>query len=490
VIGSPDLRLDSRRGAGVLAAAVLASGIAFLDGTVVNAALPSIADELVASLADLQWVISAYLLTLGAFLVLGGSLGDHYGRRRVLVWGLLGFAATSALCGIAPNTEVLVAGRSLQGVAGALMVPGSLAIVQASFRTVDRGRAIGMWSGLSGVSVALGPFLGGWLIDSLSWRLVFFVNVPLVAVTVLLAIRFVPETRDPTASGGIDWLGGAVLVVGLGAGVYALIQAPSGGWSASTIALGLVGVVALVLFPVVERRVDHPMVPLTMFRSRQFSGANAVTLLVYAALSGVFFLLVVHLQTDMGYSALEAGASLLPVTACLLVLSPRAGALSQRTGPRIPMTVGPLIAGSGMALLALAEPGRSYWVAVLPGAIVLGLGLSVTVAPLTTAVLAAAGDEHAGIGSAINNAVSRVASLVAIAILPVAAGLTTSGDSLDLVDGFDKAMVISGVTCALGGLVAAALIRTGTPTRIVRRADVTIPCPPGLIEEEPSADAA
>jgi EmrB/QacA subfamily drug resistance transporter len=487
VTGAPDLRLDSRTGAGVLAVAVLASGVAFLDGTVVNAALPSIAHDLDASLADLQWVISAYLLTLGAFLVLGGSLGDRFGRRRVLIWGLLGFGVTSALCGIAPSTGVLIGARAAQGIAGALMVPGSLAIVQASFRPVDRGRAIGMWSGLSGVSLALGPFLGGWLIDSFSWRLVFFVNVPIIVATVVIAQRVVPETRDPTEPERIDWLGGTALVAGLGAGVYALIEGPSAGWSAAVIVLGLAGVVAIVVFVRVERRVANPMVPLSMFRSRQFSGANAVTLLFYAALSGVLFLLVVHLQTDMGYSALEAGAALLPVTVCSLLLSPRMGALSQRIGPRIPMAVGPLIAGVGMALLALAEPGRSYWVAVLPGAIVLGLGLSTTVAPLTTAVLAAAGDAHAGIGSAINNAVARVAGLLAIAILPAAAGLTTGGNSLDLSGGFGSAMVICGVMCALGGLIAAALIRTGVPTRALRRADVTIPCPSPYLSEPDAA---
>jgi len=488
VTGSPALRLDSATGRGVLTVAVLASGVAFLDGTVVNTALPAIAGDLHASLADLQWVISAYLLTLGAFLVLGGSLGDHFGRRRVLVWGLLGFGAMSALCGLAPNTSVLIGARALQGIAAALMVPGSLAIVQASFRAIDRGRAIGAWSGLSGVSLAIGPFLGGWLIDSFSWRLVFFVNVPVILVTVVMAVRCVPETRDASVTERIDWLGGAVLVVGLAAGVYALIEGPASGWSIGLLVLEVAAVLALVAFIAIERRVANPMIPLSMFRSRQFSGANAVTLLFYAAFSGVLFLLVVHLQSDMGYSALEAGASLLPVTVCSLLLSPRMGALSQRIGPRIPMTIGPVIAGGGMALLALAQPGRSYWAAVFPGAIVLGLGLSTTVAPLTTAVLAAAGDQHAGIGSAINNAVARVAGLLAIAILPAAAGLTTSGRSLDLVDGFGKAMVICGVACASGGLVSAAVIRAGTPTRSLRRADVTIPCPSPYLSE--SANAA
>jgi EmrB/QacA subfamily drug resistance transporter len=488
VTDEPNLRLDSGTGRGVLAVAVLASGVAFLDGTVVNAALPAIARDLDASLADLQWVVTAYLLTLGAFLVLGGSLGDHFGRRRILVYGLCGFAVTSTLCAVAPGTGMLIGARALQGVAAALMVPGSLAVVQASFRAVDRGRAIGAWSGLSGVSIALGPFLGGWLIDAVSWRFVFLINVPIVVVTVLLAVRFVPESVDPTASEHIDWLGGVVLVAGLGAAVFALIQGPADDWSPTSVALGVVGVIALVFFVVVERRVRDPMVPLSMFRSRQFSGANATTLLVYAALSGVLFLLVVHLQTDLGYSALEAGAAFLPATACMLVLSPRTGALSQRIGPRIPMTVGPLIAGAGMVLLAGVEPGRSYWTAVLPGVLVLGIGLSVTVAPLTTAVLAAAGEAHAGIGSAINNAVSRIAGLISIAILPTAAGLTTSGTSLDLEHGFAAAMVICGVTCALGGLLAVALIRTGTPTRALRRADVTIPCPSAsLSESEPTA---
>jgi Na+/melibiose symporter-like transporter len=278
-----------------------------------------------------------------------------------------------------------------------------------------------------------------------------------------------------------------VLVAGLAAGVYALIEGPANGWSDGLVVLEAAAVLALVAFVEIERRVANPMVPLSMFRSRQFSGANAVTLLFYAAFSGVLFLLVVHLQSDMGYSALEAGASLLPVTVCSLLLSPRMGALSQRIGPRIPMAVGPLIAGGGMVLLTLAEPGRSYWTAVFPGALVLGLGLSTTVAPLTTAVLAAAGDEHAGIGSAINNAVARVAGLLAVAILPAAAGLTTSGRSLDLLDGFGTAMVICGVACALGGLVAAALIRTGTPTRSLRRADTTIPCPSPCVAEVPDA---
>lgn len=477
MIEGPALRLDSTTGRGVLAAAVLASGVAFLDGTVVNAALPAISDDLNASLAGLQWVVTAYLLTLGAFLVLGGALGDHYGRRKVLMIGLVGFAATSALCGLAPTTGALIGARALQGVAAALLVPGSLAIVSTSFHPTDRGRAIGAWSGLSGLSLAIGPFLGGWLIDAFSWRLVFFINVPLIALAVMLAVKNVSESRDPTATHRIDWLGGIVLVAGLAAAVYALIEGPSSGWTTATVALVIAGGLALVVFVVIELQVAHPMVPLSMFRSQQFSGANVVTFMVYAALSGVLFLLVVHLQTDLGYSALEAGAALLPITALMATLSAKTGALSQRIGPRLPMTIGPLIAAGGIALLARVEPGRSYWTAVFPGVVLLGLGLALTVAPLTTAVLAAAGDAHAGIGSAINNAVSRIAGLLAVAVLPAAAGLT-GGTSLDLVGGFDRAMIICAALCASGGVIAALVIRRGTSTVNVVRADFSIPCPP------------
>jgi EmrB/QacA subfamily drug resistance transporter len=469
-----ELRTGTAAGRWVIAAAVLGSGVAFLDGTVVNTALPAIADDLDADLAGLQWVLSAYLLTLGSLVVVGGSLGDLWGRKRVFVAGLVGFGVTSLLCGLAPSIEVLIATRAIQGVAAALLVPGSLAIVSASFHPDDRGRAIGAWSGLAGVSTAVGPFLGGWLIDSVSWRLVFLVNLPLIAVALFVTIRHVPESRDETATGGPDVIGGALLAAGLAGVVYALIEGPSRGWTGTPVALGALGAAALVAFVVVELRRSNPMVPLGVFRSRQFSGANLATLAVYAALSAVLFLLVVFLQEELGYSALEAGAAFMPATLLMLLFSPQAGALSQRIGARIPMTVGPLVMAVGMLLLTRIEPGTEYVTGVLPGVIVVGVGLTITVAPLTTAVLAAVDDTHAGIASAINNAVARIAGLLAVAIVPAAAGL--SGVAPDWIDGFGRAMAISAVTAALGGVVSWLTIRRTEPVRQVIHPSPNMAC--------------
>jgi EmrB/QacA subfamily drug resistance transporter len=470
------LRTGTAAGRWVIATAVLGSGVAFLDGTVVNAALPSIAKDLHADLADLQWVITGYLLTLGALLVIGGSLGDLFGRRRIFVFGLLGFGTASLLCGVAPTTETLIAARCVQGVAAALLVPGSLAIISASFREEDRAAAIGAWSGLGGIATAFGPFLGGWLIDAVSWRLVFLINLPLIALAVTLAIHHVPESSDPEGDHHVDVLGGALLGFGLAGVVYALIEGPNTEWSATTVVIGVVGAVLLTLFFAWETRAPHPMVPLTVFRSRQFSGANAATFGVYAALSGAMFFVIVYLQTALGYSAVEAGASFVPITLFMLAFSARSGALAQRIGPRLQMTVGPLVAGIGIALFSLAEPGVSYWEGVLPGAVVLGMGLTITVAPLTAAVLAAIDDRHAGVGSAINNAVARLAGLLAIAVLPVAAGIASAHGGLDLRDGFDRAMFIAGGLCASGGVVSFLTIRTVAPVRTFTRADVTAPC--------------
>jgi EmrB/QacA subfamily drug resistance transporter len=465
--GHPDLALGTRRGRWVVAAAVLGSGVAFIDGTVVNAALPAISRDLHANLADLQWVITSYLLTMGALLVIGGSLGDLFGRRRVFLIGLLAFGATSILSGVAPTIETLIAARAVQGIAAALLVPGSLAIISASFRTQDRGAAIGAWSGLAGVTSAIGPFLGGWLIDSFTWRLVFLINPPIVLITALLTWRHVPETVEETADRRVDVLGGVVLAVGLAGLVDALIEGPSHGWTGTTVTFGVAGVVALLMFLVIEARSSHPMVPLFVFRSRQFSGANAVTFVVYAALASVTFLLVVHLQTDLGYSALEAGASFLPLTVLMLFFSARAGAWAQRIGPRLPMTIGPIIVGIGTALLARVDVGSSYLTTVFPAAIVIGVGLVFTVAPLTAAVLGAIDDDHAGIGSAINNAVSRIAGLLAVAVLPAAAGLTGVGGRLNLVHGFGRAMGISGALAAAGGVLAFFTIRRAAPVASV-----------------------
>jgi EmrB/QacA subfamily drug resistance transporter len=467
--------MGTAKGRWVVAAAVLGSGVAFLDGTVVNAALPAIARDLHANLGDLQWVLTGYLLTLGSLLVLGGSLGDRYGRRRIFEIGLVSFALTSLLCAIAPDTSSLIAARCVQGVAAALVVPNSLAIVSASFATEDRGRAIGAWSGLGGIATAIGPFLGGYLIDSVSWRWVFVINLPIAAAAVWIARVHVPESRDEHAGARLDVTGSALLTVGLAGLVYALIEGPGNGWKPVPVALGVVGVLALVAFVMVEARKRNPMVPLGIFRSEQFSGANAVTFAVYAALGTVTFLLVVHLQTDLGYSALEAGASLLPITACMLLLSARAGALAQRIGPRIPMTVGPLVVALGMVLLGRVDPGTTYWETVFPAVIVLGLGLSLTVAPLTATVLGAVDDSHAGIASAINNSVARIAGLLAVAVLPAAAGLTAK-QGLDLVDGFSRAMYIAAVLSVIGGVLAFLTIRRAEFVEPVTRGNPSIPC--------------
>jgi EmrB/QacA subfamily drug resistance transporter len=467
--------MGTAKGRWVVAAAVLGSGVAFLDGTVVNAALPAIARDLHANLGDLQWVLTGYLLTLGSLLVLGGSLGDRYGRRRIFQIGLVSFALTSLLCAIAPDTGFLIMARCVQGVAAALVVPNSLAIVSASFATEDRGRAIGAWSGLGGIATAFGPFLGGYLIDSVSWRWVFVINLPIAAVAFWTARVHVPESRDEHAGARLDVAGSALLTVGLAGVVYALIEGPGNGWKPLSVGLGVFGVFALVAFLMVEARKQNPMIPLSIFRSQQFSGANAVTFAVYAALGTVTFLLVVHLQTDLGYSALEAGASLLPITACMLLLSARAGALAQRIGPRIPMTVGPLVVAVGMVLLGRVEPGTTYWDTVFPALIVLGLGLSLTVAPLTATVLGAVEDAHAGIASAINNAVARIAGLLAVAVLPAAAGLT-AGQGLDLVDGFSRAMYIAAGLAVIGGVLAFLTIRRAVFVEPVVRGNPAIPC--------------
>ena len=469
----------------VIAAAVLGSGVAFIDGTVVNAALPAISRDFHTGLSDLQWVVTAYLLTLGALLVIGGSLGDLFGRRRVFIIGLIAFGVTSVLSGAAPSIETLIAARALQGVAAALLVPGSLAIISASFHPDDRGAAIGAWSGLAGVTTAIGPFLGGFLIDSVSWRLVFLINPPIVAVTVLLAYRHIPETRDEEATRHVDVLGGTLLALGLAGVVDALIEGPAHGWTAPTLVLGVGGLAALVAFVLIELRSAAPMVPLSVFRSRQFSGANAVTFVVYGALGSVTFLLVVHLQTDLGYSALAAGASLLPLTVLMLAFSARMGALAQRIGPRLPMTIGPIVVGGGVVLLARVQAGTTYWTTVLPAAIVLGLGLTITVAPLTAAVLGAVEDRHAGIGSAINNAVSRIAGLLAVAVLPAAAGLATASGGLDLAHGFGRAMDLAGGLAVIGGVLAWFTIRTSVPVRSVATATPVACQDPAL--REPAA---
>ncbi len=435
----------------VLLATVLGSGMAFLDGTIVNVALPTIAEDLGAEIADLQWVIDAYLVTLSSLVLLGGSMGDRFGRVRMFTAGLGGFTVASALCGLAPNVEVLIVARGVQGIGAALMVPGSLAILSAVFHPDDRARAVGAWSGMSGIATALGPLAGGWLVDSASWRLAFLVNVPL-ALAALVAVRYVPETSAP-AAGRLDVGGALAAALGLALTTYGMIE--------RSVTVGTAGVVVLAGFLAIEALGRAPMMPLGIFRSRQFSGANGTTLAVYAALGGATFLLVLELQVVLGYSALEAGAALLPVTLLMLLLSSRAGALAQRIGPRLPMTVGPLVVAVGLVLWSGIDDGSSYAAAVLPGAVVFGLGLSLTVAPLTATIMASVETGVLGVASGINNAVARLAGLLAVAVLPLVVGLEAANAAPERLDaGADDAMLVAAGLAVVGGLVSLVTVRT------------------------------
>src|SRR6202046_5129760 len=418
------MRLDSAPGRWVLAVAVLGSGIAFLDATVVNVALPDIGRDLHASTSTLQWILNGYTLTLASLILLGGSLGDRYGRRRIFVYGTGLFTIASLLCAVAPNAQLLVVARLVQGVGGALLTPGSLAMVESGFRRAARARSIGAWSGLSAVAGALGPLVGGILVGAISWRAVFVINLPIGIFIVVMAGRHVPETRDAAASGRLDFRGVILAAVGLAGTTYALIEAPAHGASLLVVVTAIGGGLSLIAFLLAERRSANPMMPLSIFSSRQFSAANAVTFVVFGALSGVFFLLVAFLQISLGYSPLEAGAASPPNTALMLGGSARAGALDQRIGPRIPLTVGPLVTALGLVLLSRIGPGDRYLSAVLPGVTVFGLGVTLVVAPVTATVMAAADERHSGIASGINTAISRLASLIVVAALPVIAGLT------------------------------------------------------------------
>ena len=451
----------STAGRWVLATAVLGSGLAFLDGTVVNVALPHIGEDLDAGTSSLQWILNGYLLTLASLILLGGSLGDRHGRRKMFVLGVSLFTIASGLCALAPNVEFLIAARMLQGVGGALLTPGSLAMIEATFVPGDRARAIGAWSGLAGVTTALGPLLGGWLVDAVSWRAIFLINLPLGVLVVFWANRHVPETRDPSATGKLDSMGAALAAIGLAGTTYALIEGPDKGMTAIVVAAAVVGVAALAGFIVTERRSPNPMMPLGIFSSKQFSAANLVTFVVYTALGGVFFLQVSFLQITMDYSAIAAGSAALPVTALLLLLSARSGALAQRIGPRLPLTLGPIIVAAGLLLMLRISPGDSYVSTVLPAVIVFGLGLALVVAPVTATVLAAADERHAGIASGINNAVARVGGLLAVAVLPLVAGLTGDAfyDPQAMQDGFRMGMITCAALSFAGGVIAFLTIR-------------------------------
>ena len=456
------LTYKSARGRWVLAATVLGSGIAALDATVVGIALPAIGRDFHAQVSSLQWVVDGYTLTLAGLLLLGGSLGDSYGRRKVFAIGTVWFALASLACGLAPNVAFLIAARALQGAGGALLTPGSLAILQASFTPDDRPKAIGAWSGLGGIATAIGPFLGGYLISAVSWRLVFFINLPLAAAVVAISVRHVPESHAPGPRPPLDVMGAATISLALAGITYGLIEAPASGWTSAPVLVSLLAGVALfAAFIRAESRNQHPMLPLSVFKSRQFSAANAVTFVVYGALGGALFLVPVVLQEVCGYSALEAGAALLPVTLIMLTFSARSAALAAKIGPRLQMTVGPLVIAAGMALFTRVEGNGDYLTQVLPAVVVFAIGLAINVAPLTATALAAAPAEHSGIASAVNNDVARAASLIAVAVLPVLAGIT--GDSYthpaELTQGFHTAVLIAAGVSAAGGVLAFCTIR-------------------------------
>jgi EmrB/QacA subfamily drug resistance transporter len=401
-----------------LIATILGSTVVFLDGTVVNVALPAISEGLDVGLAGQQWVIEAYTLTLVALLLVGGSLGDQFGRRRIFVIGLIAFGATSALCAIAPTDTFLIAARALQGVAGALLVPGSLAIVAATFAGEARGRAVGTWTAWTGIATVLGPAGGGALIGLISWRAIFWVNLPLIAATVVLTLHAVEESRDEDAFLGIDWLGILLSAIGLGGPTFALIEQPSRGWGDPMVWAPMVaGVVCFGLFVLREATARHPMMPLSLFRIRNFWVANLTTLTAYAGLIGGLFFVGLYLQQVAGYSALEAGLATTPISILMFFLSPRFGRIASGTGPRLPMSVGPIVGGIGLLMLLRVGSDPSYVADVLPGLLVFGIGLSATVAPLTATVLDSVDEHHVGIASGVNNGVSRVAGLLAIAVL-------------------------------------------------------------------------
>jgi EmrB/QacA subfamily drug resistance transporter len=456
-VSAGELRFGTAAGRWVIAASVLGSGIAAIDATVVGVALPAIGRDFHVGVAALQWVVSGYFLTLASFLLLSGSLSDRFGRRRIFCVGVVGFAVASVACGFAPTAGFLIAMRVLQGIGGALLVPGSLAILEASFVPGDRGQAIGAWAGLGAVATAAGPLLGGYLISATSWRWIFFLNLPVAAVVLLVTLRHVPESRDAAAAQDIDVAGASSAVIGLGALAFALIEGPELGWSS----FGIVGALALAIgalgaFAFVELRSRHPMLPFGMFLDRQFSATNAITFLLYASVGGAFFLVPVQLQIGAGYSPLEAGAALLPVTLIELVFSARSGRLASKIGPRTQLIAGPFIFAASLVLLTRITDHQGYVVSVLPAVVMMGIGVATFVAPLTATVMASAAPERAGLASAINNDVARIGSLLAVSVLPAIAGITgtTYLHPAELSAGFRTAMLVAAVGCVVGGIVA------------------------------------
>jgi EmrB/QacA subfamily drug resistance transporter len=429
---------DASQSRWVLAATILASSMAFIDGTVVNVALPALQKDLDATAIGVQWVVEAYALFLSALLLVGGSLGDHYGRKRVFLIGVSLFAAASAWCGLAPDIEHLIAARAVQGIGGALLIPGSLAIISASFPAEKRGRAIGTWSGFSAITTAIGPVLGGWLIENVSWRAVFFLNLPLAVAVVLITLRHIAESRDRKHTGRIDWIGATLATVGLGGLTYGLIESSRLSFAGTSVLIAFaIGLVALVTFVLVESRSKSPMLPLELFRSRNFTGTNLLTLMLYFSLGGGLFFLTLNLIQVQEFSATAAGAALLPFVVLMFVLSRWSGGLIERFGPRPPLIVGPFVASAGYALMAAPGTHAGYWTGFFPGVLVLGLGMAISVAPLTTTVMNSVDESQAGVASGINNAVARAASLLAVAVLGVVMLQVFSSELKQRLNGID-----------------------------------------------------
>lgn len=456
--------LDATEGRMVIGTTVAGTAVVMLTATVVNVALPSLATDLGASSSQQQWVINAYLLALASLILIGGSLGDRYGRIHLYRVGVVWFGLASLLCAIAPTIEFLIGARFLQGIGGALLTPGSLAIIEATLRREDRGRGVGQWTGLTGIAAAVGPLVGGLLVD-FSWRWVFVINIP-IAVAVMFTSTRVPESIDRSAHRArLDVLGALLATVALGGISYALIQGPSGAWSLVDIVVAVLAGAALAWLSFFEPGRDHPIVPLDLFANRRFAAANAITLLVYGGMGVVFFLLSIQLQVTAGWSALEAGTALVPVTLLMLVLSSKAGDLSSRIGPRWPLTIGPILIAAGMLLFIRIGPDASFLTDVLPAAVVFGLGLSASVAPVTATALGSAPDGRSGAASGTNNAIARAGQLLAVAAVPPLVGLT--GDALSdpaqLDAGFPSAMVAGAIFVVLGGVTSFFMLRRDHP---------------------------
>ncbi|MFD5184769.1 MFS transporter [Streptomyces sp. NPDC058372] len=495
-----EIRLKDASGRWMVLTTVLGSSMAMLDSTVVNVALPRIGRDLDTDMAALQWTVNAYMVTLAGLILLGGALGDRFGRRRVFVIGVVWFALASLACGLAPNDIVLIAARALQGAGGALLTPGSLALIQSGFHPDDRARAVGLWSGLGGVGSAIGPFVGGWLVDGPGWRWVFLLNVPLALVCVPVALRHVPESWDTSVPEGVragpdgrrrfDVLGAGLGALALALVTYALIEAASDGASPLVVGSALAGLALGVVFVRVERRRSDPMLPLSIFSSSLFTSVNIVTFCVYAALGGFMFLAAIQLQVVAGYSALGAGTALLPTTVLMLLFSAKSGELGQRTGPRIPLTVGPLIAAAGMLLMIRVGPGASYLTDVLPAVGLLGVGLVTMVAPLTATVLASVDAGKAGLASGINNAAARAAGLLAVAALPLLAGMSPEAyrSASEFAGAFRRAMPMCAGLLVIGAALAWWQVRRPADDPALRRSEPRTSCPMGAPPLEPEPD--